>query len=603
MDPLDRPKASFRRAHMLRVVGRLAPGVTVTAARSDLEAVAARLEREYPETNRLMGAGVTPLHAWQVGYTRTPLLVLLTAVGLLLAIACANVANLLLARAAGRRREIAVRAALGAGRARILRQLAVESGVLALLGGVLGVLLAVWGLPLVKALAPAGRADFETVRLSGSVLGFAVAASVLSALLFGLAPALRALRSDFGEDLKGARTEGAGGRSGRLAGTLVVAEIALAMLLFSGTFLTARSFWRLTRVDPGFETRGRVAAGVLLTAYEKDEAVAAFQESLLERVRALPGVRSAAIARDLPLEDALWSSDFSVRGRPPEEFGIEVIHNEVSPGYFRTMGTPILRGRDFLASDRSESEPVVLITESLARQHFANEDPIGRQLTFSRRPDADSDWHTIIGVVGDQRHDGLAKAPRPQIYAPLAQDPSRGLAVVVQTDASPESLLGPLREAVRALDPRVPVHEPRRLDDVRAASLGSDRFLLLLLGLFGGSAVLLAVVGVYGVTAHDTRLRRREIGIRLAVGASAAEIRKLVVSRGLRLGVAGAALGSAAALLAVRALRPLLYGMSPAEPWSLAAVAAGLVGAAVLACAIPARRASRLDPVQVLRSE
>jgi len=603
MDPAQRTQPGFRRAHMLRVVGRLAPGVTAAAAQSELEAVAARLESLYPETNRLMGAGVTPLHEWQVGYTRTPLLVLLAAVGLLLAIACANVANLLLARAAGRRREIAVRAALGAGRARIARQLAAESGALAALGCLLGILLALWGLPLVKSLAPSGRADFGMIVLSGRALVFAVTASVVAALLFGFAPALRVLRSDFGGDLKGTGGSVAGGVSGRLAGSLVVAEIALAMLLFSGAFLAARSFWRLTRIDPGFETRGRVAAGVLLTAYEKDSEVAAFQESLLERVRALPGVRSAAIARELPLEDSLWTSDFSVRGRPPGEFGIEVSHNEVSPGYFRTMGTPILRGRDFRDADRVDAEAVVLITESLARQYFANEDPIGRQLAFSRRPEADSDWRTIVGVVGDQRHDGLARAPRPQIYAPFAQDPSRSLAVVVQTDAAPGSLLAPLRAAVRALDPQVPVHQLRRLDDVRAVSLGADRFLLLLLGLFGGSAVLLAVVGVYGVTAHDARLRRREIGIRLAIGASSREIRRFVLRRGLRLGIAGAAIGAAAALISIRAMRPLLYGMSPAEPWSLAFVAGALVAASVLACAIPARRASRLDPVQVLRSE
>jgi putative ABC transport system permease protein len=603
MDADERTKAHFRRAHMLRVVGRLAPGATLESARAELEGVAARLEKLYPETNRLMGAGLTPLHEWQVGHTRTPLLVLLGAVALLLSIACANVANLLLARAAGRRREMAVRAALGAGRGRIARQLAVESCVLALLGGVLGVLLALWGLPLVKALAPGGRADFESVGLSGPVLAFAVAASMLSALLFGFVPAIRVLRSDFGEDLKGARTDAGGDRTGRLAGTLVVTEIALAMLLFSGAFLAARSFWRLTRVDPGFETRGRVAASVLLTAYEKDEAVSAFQEALLERARALPGVRSAAIARDLPLEDDLWTSDFSVRGRPPGEHGVEVFHNEVSPGYFRTMGTPILRGRDFNETDRAGAESVVLITESLARQYFANEDPVGRQLAFTRSPDDETDWKTIVGVVGDQRHAGLARAPRPQIYAPIAQDPSRGLAMVVETDRSPEALVGPLREAVRALDPMVLVHEARGLDRVRAASLGADRFLLLLLGLFGGTAVLLAVIGVYGVTAHDTRLRRREIGIRLAVGATGREIRKLVVSRGLRLGLSGAALGGAAALLAARVLRPLLYGMTPAEPWSLTAVAAALVGAAVLACAIPARRASRLDPVEVLRSE
>jgi predicted permease len=604
-DPEDRPKPSFRRAHMLRVVGRLGPGASVKEAERELETVAARLEREYPETNRLMGAGVTPFQEWQVGHTRTPLLVLLTAVGLLLAIACANVANLLLARAAGRRREIAVRAALGAGRGRIVRQLTAESGGLALMGGILGLAIAAWGLPAVKALAPAGRADFQSIRLSVSVLAFALAASAVSALLFGLAPALRVLRSDFGDDLKGAAGSASAvtRRSGRLAGLLVVAEVALAMLLFSGTFLTARSFWRLTRVDPGFQTRGRLSAGILLTSYEKDEAIAAFEESLLERVRALPGVRSAAIAGSLPLDDTLWSSDFSVRGRPAGEFGIEVWHNEVSPGYFRTMGTPILRGRDFTAADRDGAQAVALITESLARRYFASEDPVGRELTFSRQPDADSQWLTIVGVVGDQRHDALSREPRPQIYAPLAQDNRRSLSLVLETDADPKNLLASVRAAVRSIDPGVPVHAVRTLDAIRGSSLANDRFLLLLLLLFGASAVALAVIGVYGVTAHDARLRRREIGIRLAIGASAREIRRLVVSRGLRLGLAGAVLGTAAALLATRVLRPLLYGVAPSEPWSLAAVAVALVGAAALACAIPARKASRLDPVQVLRSE
>ena len=365
-----------------------------------------------------MGAGVTPLHEWQVGHTRTPLLVLLAAVGLLLAIACANVANLLLSRAAGRRREIAVRAALGAGRARLARQAGRRkrgAGRARVLprhpAGALG--------PAPCEVPGAGRSrgfrDDRPVRPSARLRrrGGRGLGPPLRLRSGPARPAVRLRRRP--EGIRRRRRQLGNKVSGHLAGSLVVAEIALAMLLFSGAFLAARSFWRLTRVDPGFETRGRVAAGVLLTAYEKDEAVAAFQESLLEHVRALPGVRSAAIARELPLEDSLWTSDFSVRGRPPGEFGIEVTHNEVSSGYFRTMGTPILRGRDFRDADRANAEPVVLITESLARQYFANEDPIGRQLTFSRRPDADSDWHTIVGVVGDQRHDGLTSPAAPDL--------------------------------------------------------------------------------------------------------------------------------------------------------------------------------------------
>jgi putative ABC transport system permease protein len=606
MDPEDRPRASFRRAHMLRVVARLAPGVTPEAAGADLEAVAARLELRYPDTNRKMGAGLTPLHEWQVGSARTPLLVLLAAVGLLLTIACANVGNLLLARAAGRRKEIAVRAALGAGRARIARQLFAESAALALVGGGLGVLAAVWGLPLLKTLAPPGRADFQAIHLSGSVLAFAVLASGGSALLFGLAPTLRVLRSNFGEDLKGSGVGAAGTRrSGALSGSLVVTEIALALLLFFGAFVSGRSFWRLAQVDAGFQTQGRLTARVLLrsNAYEKDEAVVAFQNAVLPRLRALPGVREAAAAAALPLAEQQWSSDFSVRGRGPDDFGVEVTHNEVSPGYFRTMGTPVLRGRDFREQDREGAVPVVLINETLARRYFAAEDPIGQQVAFDRAPDAESNWLTIVGVVADQRHETLASQPRAVFFAPLAQDVRRGVSFVVDADGDPQTLISGIRAAVRAADPQLPIYDVRTLDEIREAALGRDRFLLLLLGLFGGSAVLLAVIGVYGVTSHDARLRRREIGIRMAVGASAGDVERLVVARGLRLGLAGTALGAAAALACAGLLKPLLYGIAPADPLTLTSVAVLLVAATTTACYIPARRAGRLDPVSVLRSE
>jgi putative ABC transport system permease protein len=604
-DPADRAKTSFRRAHMLRVVGRLAPGVSLAAADADLEGVAARLERQYPETNRLMGAGVTPLEEWQAGTTRTPLLILLGAVGLLLSIACANVGNLLLARAAGRRKEIAVRAALGAGRLRIARQLLAESAITAALGGILGVAAAAWGLPLLKTLAPAGRADFESIRLAGGVLVFAVVLTAVSALFFGLVPLFRILRLNFGEDLKSSGTGAAtsGARTGALSGVLVVGEIALALLLFFGASLAARSFWGLTRVDPGFDVRGRVSAAILLAGYEEDEAVFAFEEALLPRLRALPGVRSAAAATSLPLTDGYWSSDFSVRGRAPGDFGIEVTHNEVSPDFFRSMGTRILRGRDFGPADRKDSAPVALINESLARRYFASEDPIGKQIAFDREPDADSTWYTVVGVVADQRHETLADAPRTVIFTPRAQTARRDMRIVLDTEASPEALAPAVSAAVRALDPQVPIFDVRTLSAIRGSALQRDRFLLLLLALFGASAVLLAIIGVYGVTSHDARLRRREIGIRLAIGAKPSEIQRLVVRRGLRLGLAGASLGALAALACGRAMRPLLFGVAPSDPAPLLGVAALLILVTALACALPARRASRLDPVSVLRSE
>jgi predicted permease len=385
----------------------------------------------------------------------------------------------------------------------------------------------------------------------------------------------------------------------------VVTEVALALLLFFGASLSARSFWSLTRVDPGFDTKGRLTSSLLLRSqkYESDESVVAFQDALLPRLRGLPGVRAAAAASHLPLSDQYWSSDFSVRGRAADEFGVEVTHNEVTPDYFRTMGTPLLRGRDFRSSDRESGAPVVLINDTLARRYFANEDPIGQQITFDRNPGADSVWRTIVGVVGDQRHEALASEPRAVIFAPLAQDARRGVSLVLDSAAAPESLTSALRAAVRAVDPQLPIYDVRTLEAIRSAALGRDRFLLMLLMLFGVSAVLLAVVGVYGVTSHDVRLQCREIGIRLAVGASTGEIQRMVVARGLRLGLAGAALGALAALACARAMQPLLYGVAPTDLMSLVGVAAVLVAATVAASCVPARRAGRLDPVSVLRSE
>jgi putative ABC transport system permease protein len=604
--------ASFRRAHWMRAIARLKPGVSPEQATIQLREVATRLEQEYPVLNKSMGAGLTPLHEFLVGDTRRPLLILLGAVALLLLIACANVGNLLLVHAAGRERETALRVALGAGRLRLVRQALTESLVLSLIGGVAGVGLGWWGTRTLAALQPAGMLRVSTFALDWSVLAYVFAITAVSGLLFGIAPAVWSGRRLPVDALReGSRTGSDGRRMRQWGDRLVVGEVALAVLLTVGAGLFVRSFRELRRIDPGFEPRGLVEVPVTLpgSRYDSGDKLAAFYAAVLARVQNLPGVEGAALARELPLTQPAWSSDFIAAGRPPAEFGTEVLHREVSPDYFRTMGVPLLRGRAFTADDRSDAATVVIINEALAKSYFGARDPLGERIAFDRAPDSASVWRTIVGVVGNEHQSSLAIAPRTEIFAPLAQDQTSGFHIVARSRCAdgaactPELLASGIRRAVAEIDPRLALGPVRTLTKVYEDSMARERFLMTLLLAFAVVGLSLAVVGVYGVLAQLARRRSREMGIRIALGARSSQVRWLVVRHGLRLTTIGLALGGVAALLSTRAVRGMLYGIAPGDPLTYIVVAGALATTSLIASWLPALKASRADPAVTLRGD
>ncbi|MEJ2217136.1 MAG: ABC transporter permease [Gemmatimonadota bacterium] len=607
-DPANRTQTWFRRAHWLRAIARLRPGVTPAAANAELQAVVKQLQKEYPETNRVMGANMTPLHRFLVGDTRTPLLVLLAAVGLLLLIACANVGNLLLVRASGRRRELAVRGALGAGRPRLVRQLLTESLLLSTFGGAAGLAVGWAGTRVLERLQPEGLLRVSHFALDPTVVGYVVAITVASGLLFGVAPAFWTGRMVPGTALReGGRTGAPGRGARRTASGLVVGEVALALLLVVGAGLLVRSFWQLQRVDVGFRPNGVLAVWLDLpdARYDTGDKLDVFYDELVRRVRALPGVTSAAAISVVPLDRShgWWTSDFSVEGRPRDAYGTEVAHREVTPGYFRTMGVPLLRGRTFTATDRAGAAPVIVVNEALAQQYFRGQDPLGQRITFDKEPDSTSVWRTIVGVVGNDHQNGVAQPTQIEIFQPFPQHPRNGMMLVARTPADPAALTPAIRRVVKDMDPLLPLLSVRTMADVHTTALARPRFLMTLLLLFAGIALTLAVVGVYGVTAQMTRRRTQEIGVRIALGARTGDVVGLVLLRGATLMGAGLAIGIAAALLATRAMRALLFDIAPTDAVTFAAVAAILAAAGLLASWLPARRAGRVDPVEALKAE
>ena len=603
--PAYHQSVAFRRAHFLRPVARLRPGVSVAQAREDLETIAGQLSKEYPETNATMGAGLTPLDEWTAGDVRPTLLILLGSVGLVLLVACANVASLQLARGALRRRELAVRSALGAARGRLCRQLLTESLALAAVGGAAGLALGAFGVRALLALSPGDLPRLSEIGLHGPVLAFAVAVTLATGLLFGLAPALSAARAPAERALRaGGRSGTAGQRDQRARSVLVVSEIALAAVLVVAAGLLLRSFGVLLRVDPGFHAEGVMAVNLSLprAGYAQTEQVTGFYRNLLDRTRALPGVVSAGLTDGVPLEGPGWTGDFAIEGRAREDFGVEFRHRKATPDYFTTLGVPIVAGRGFTDADDG-TVPVALISETLAREYFPGADPLGQRLTLDRYPDANSVWRTIVGVVADEKYERLGAPSGDVIYEPFLQDPGGSMTLVVHSAVAPLSLLDGLRAEVAALDPAIPLDRPRTLDQVLDRSLVRERFLTLLVGLFAAVALVLALVGIYGLMAFAVSQRRQEIGIRIAVGAARRQVLGLVVGRALNLVAVGLALGLAGALLAARLLRGVLYQVSTADPATFVAVAAALATTALAASYLPARRAARIDPVETLRQE
>ena len=603
----NRDAAWFRQAHSIRPIARLAPGATPERARAELATVAAQLEREHPATNAHTGAGLSPLHAFLVGDTRTPLLVLLGAVAVMLLIACANVGNLLLVRTAGRHRELAVRAALGAGRGRLARQMLTESLALALLGGASGIALGVVGTRLLERLQPEGLLRVATFPVDAGVVAFAVLATAVAALLFGAFPVLLARRAGPGEALRAAgRTGTAGPGTRRVVGGLVVAEVALAVLLVLGAGLLVRSTMALRQVDPGFDPDGVAAISLDLPGarYRSPPPVIAFVDELLARIRALPGVESVGIASTLPLRARGATSDLVIAGRTADAYATEVVRRSATPAYFETMGVPLLAGRAFTDADVWRGAPVAIINEALARRHFPGEDPVGQRITTDRVPDSTSVWRTIVGVVGDERQSAIAMPAQVELIEPFDQAIERELHVYVRVaGGDPTRLVPDVRAIVAALDPALPIAAAVAMEDVVADSMARDRFLMQLLTGFAAVALVLALVGVYGVTAQAARQRLPEFGLRMALGARARDILGLTLRRSLVLVIVGLGLGVAAALVATRTMAGLLYGIAPNDPTTFVTVTVLIIAAGLGASWLPARRAARLDPATTLRAE
>jgi putative ABC transport system permease protein len=604
-DPASRAETWFRRAHWLRPVARIRQGVTFEQARAELQAVMRALETEHPETNARMEADLGSLHDFLTGDVRRPLLILLGGTGLLLLIACANVGNLMLVRAAAREHEVVLRRALGAARWRIVRQALTESAVLSLLGAAFGFAVGWWGTRMLVALQPAGLLPVRDVQPDARVFLFVLTVSALSAALFGMMPAMWGARRAPVAALQGATRSTAGRRVRRWVDTLVVAEVALALVLTVGAGLLTRSYLRLTQVDPGFDSRGVVtlSVGLLPARYATAAAMTTFHRQLLGEARGLPGVEAAALATGLPLLNrSAWTSDFAIRGRAPEDFGREVWHRGVTPDYFRTMGVPLVAGRIFSDADDSQSEAVVIINQVLAERHFRGQDPVGQLLCFDRAPDSSSVWRRIVGVVGNENQRSLGESPAIEIFTPLAQSTRRGLALAVRTTTDPATLLRPLERIIARLDPTLGMlSAPATMDDIRARSLARERFMTTLFLGFAAVGAILAIVGVYGVVAQLAQRRTQEIGIRLALGAQATRVQWLVVQHGVALTGIGVVVGAAGAALGVGALRQLLYGVGPYDAVTFVATSGVLLLVGLLASWIPARRATAVDPVRVLQ--
>ena len=598
-----------RGARWLSVLGRLAEGVSLESARTELDGIARRLAELDPRHNTNVGVLARPLLATMVGDVQKPLFILLAAVGCVLLIACANVASLTLARVAARDAEIAVRMALGAGRARIARQILTESLILSLAGGVVGLLFAVWGVKALIGIAPAGLPRLRDVALDGPVLAFTFAITGLTGLLFGVAATVTGPSANLHDRLQAAG-RGARGRKGgtRARRALVVAEVSAAIVLLAGAGLLLRSFARLRDVDPGFRAQGVTTFNVALpsTRYGTDEQARQFTAALLDGMHRVPGVATAAVSFSLPLSGSSFGFTFEVSGRPAADPANEprAQARVASSGYFAAMGIPLERGRLFDVRDRAGAQQALVISSELARRYFPGEDPIGRHLETGWSNDEGRKFGGfVIGVVGDVRQVALDRAITAHMYMAYDQWPVEDYDVVVRAAAPMGVVLDGARAVLRGLDADVPMNAPVALQQLVDSSLGQRRFFLLLLGAFAVVAMTLAAVGLYGVIAYGVQQRRREIGIRLALGASRHRVLRMVVSDGMRLVLAGAVIGVIAASATTRLLEALLFEVGARDPLTFVAAPAVLALAAVVACLFPARRAARMNPLDTIRTD
>ncbi|HWM26908.1 MAG TPA: ABC transporter permease [Woeseiaceae bacterium] len=605
--------ATQRGAHYLDVIARLAPGVTVEQASKQMAAMARVLELRYPDTNTGSSAWAAGLHEALVGDVRPALLILLGAVGFVLLIACVNVANLLLARTAGRRRELAVRSALGADRGRLARHVLTESVLLALLGGVAGLLLAMLGLKGLLALPVEGVPRLDSVTLDGTVFGFTLAASMFTGVLFGLLPAVKAgLARDLTAALKaGGAAVTVDRAGGRTRGALVVAEMAFAVLLLTGAGLLLKSFVELQRVDPGFNPRGVLTFDMALprARYAEPEQSRAFFAELDRRIDALPGVETAAGVFGLPLSDFNYSISIEkLDGGPAYDHPGNARSTQlrvITPDYFRTMEIRLLDGRALDETDRAGAALAVVVNESAAKLLWPGDDPLGHSLELGTTFGLGGAraGGTVVGVASDVRHFGLGEDSRPEVFLAHSQFPVDFLSMTVKTSVPPQSLVAAIREQLRDMDSELPLDQVRTMDEWVAASVAQPRFYMLLLGIFAVAALLLAAIGIYGVLAYAVRQRSNEIGIRRALGAEAGDVVRMVVGRAMMLAGGGLVVGLLASFALTRILSGLLYGVSATDPLTFAGVAILLAAVALLASLVPARRAARVDPMVALREE
>jgi putative ABC transport system permease protein len=607
-DPVFSTFMPQRGAHLLPVIGRLKPGVSVAQAQAEMDAISGRLAGEFPAENNGWTVRLVPLQKEIVGDVRTALLVLLGAVGLVLLIACANIANLLLVRATSRSKEIAVRTALGAGRARIIRQLLSETAVLGLLGGAAGIALAYWGVKALSSLLPSSLPQMNPIRVDYFVLGFALLLSAIAGVAFGLVPAMFAAHADIQSTLR------EGGRSGesrnrrRARSFLAAGEIAIAMVLLVAAGLLLRSFSKLMSVSPGFDAQHIVKADISLPQfqYSKPQQWTAFSDELLARIQSDPGLQDSAVVVPRPIADLRVTLPFDIVGSPPVSASAAASRTtsyvSISLGYFHVMSIPLLSGRLFDQRDIMSSPSVTIISKTMAQRYFPDQDPLGKQLNFGF-PRGTTAVHEIVGIVGDVRDDSLGQDPRPMVYVPYAQAPFWGANVVVKSTLSPSSVAATIREEVQKIDKDLPVTDVAMMPDIIEASVAQPRFRTFLLGLFGAMALVLAATGIFGVISYSVSRRTNEIGIRVALGASRGTILRMVLRETLLLTFAGLAVGLPCALAASRLLGNMLFGVSASDPATLAIVAITLAAVAALAGYIPARRAMRVDPMVALRYE